>query len=63
MDLKHGKFVIKDIIYTLGYIFAQIITTEFELKSLNTLSPTETAGAAKAVALSRSWTSSFQPSL
>ena len=44
----------KDVIYTLGYIFAQIITTEFELKKLNTISPTETAGAAKALALSLS---------
>ena len=58
-----GNFMIKDIIYTLGYIFAQIITTEFLLKKWNTISPTEAAGAAKALALSWSWTYSFQPSL
>ena len=37
---------------TLGYIFAQIIKTNFELAKLNTINLTETASADKALALS-----------
>ena len=37
---------------TLGYIFEQIITTNFELKKLNTINLTETVRADIALALS-----------